>query len=66
MNTRSTKPKGTRSPSPINKTAPSPHQCNEELTRHIAEAAYFKAESRGFEPGHEVEDWLNAEKETAQ
>lgn len=27
----------------------------------IAEAAYFRAERRGFEPGHELEDWLAAE-----
>lgn len=29
----------------------------------IAELAYFKAESRGFDPGHELEDWLEAEQE---
>jgi hypothetical protein len=29
----------------------------------IAEAAYLRAEQRGFEPGHEVEDWLAAEQE---
>lgn len=27
----------------------------------IAEAAYFLAEKRGFEAGHELEDWLTAE-----
>lgn len=27
----------------------------------IAEAAYFHAEHRGFEPGHELDDWLAAE-----
>jgi hypothetical protein len=27
----------------------------------IAERAYFKAEQRGFAPGHELEDWLAAE-----
>lgn len=27
----------------------------------IAEAAYYLAEKRGFEPGHELEDWLTAE-----
>ncbi len=31
----------------------------------IAELAYFKAEQRGFEPGHELEDWLAAETELA-
>lgn len=29
--------------------------------RRIREAAYFKAEQRGFAPGHELEDWLAAE-----
>jgi hypothetical protein len=29
----------------------------------IAEAAFFRAEKRGFAPGHEVEDWLAAESE---
>jgi hypothetical protein len=29
----------------------------------IATAAYFRAETRGFEPGHELEDWLAAEAE---
>jgi len=29
----------------------------------IAEAAYYKAEKQGFEPGHELENWIEAEKE---
>jgi hypothetical protein len=29
----------------------------------IADAAYFRAEKRGFEAGHEIEDWLVAEDE---
>jgi hypothetical protein len=29
----------------------------------IAELAYFRALNRGFEPGHEMEDWLEAEAE---
>lgn len=29
----------------------------------IAETAYFRAEKRGFAPGHETEDWLSAEAE---
>jgi hypothetical protein len=32
----------------------------------IAMAAYFIAEKRGFEPGHELEDWVAAEAETAK
>lgn len=31
--------------------------------RQIAEAAYFRAADRGFAPGHELEDWLAAERE---
>jgi len=27
----------------------------------IAEAAYFRAEQRGFVPGNEMSDWLQAE-----
>jgi Protein of unknown function (DUF2934) len=29
----------------------------------IEQAAYFRAERRGFAPGHEVDDWLAAEQE---
>jgi hypothetical protein len=29
----------------------------------IAELAYYKAEQRGFAPGHEMDDWLLAERE---
>jgi hypothetical protein len=35
----------------------------EQRAALIAEAAYYRAESRGFEPGHETEDWLAAEAE---
>lgn len=31
----------------------------------IAEAAYYRAQRRGFAPGHELEDWLQAEAELA-
>lgn len=33
---------------------------------HIAILAYYKAQARGFEPGHELEDWLLAEAEVSQ
>lgn len=33
----------------------------EDRLEMIAEAAYYRAEKRGFEPGHEIEDWLEAE-----
>lgn len=32
----------------------------------IAEIAYYKAESRHFEPGYEIDDWLEAEQEFLQ
>jgi len=36
----------------------------EEQTRlMIEEAAYYLAEKRGFTPGHELEDWLQAEEQ---
>jgi hypothetical protein len=35
----------------------------EQRSALIAEAAFFRAEKRGFSPGNEVEDWLAAESE---
>lgn len=35
----------------------------DELRRRIAEAAYYKAEKRGFLPGNDYQDWLEAETE---
>jgi len=35
----------------------------EQRWKMIAEAAYHRAEKRGFESGHELEDWTAAEKE---
>jgi hypothetical protein len=35
----------------------------EQRAALIAEAAYFRAEKRGFSPGNETEDWLAAEAE---
>jgi hypothetical protein len=37
------------------------HTEPEDRLEMIAEAAYYRAEKRGFEPGHEIEDWLEAE-----
>lgn len=34
-----------------------------ERDRLIAEAAYYIAEGRGFSPGNELNDWLEAERE---
>jgi hypothetical protein len=35
----------------------------EERRVLIAQAAYFRAEKRGFSPGQELDDWLAAESE---
>lgn len=41
-------------------------QAPEEVRRRIEEAAYYRAKQRGFEPGHELEDWIEAESEVMQ
>ena len=41
-------------------SAPTRLACREQL---VAEAAYYRAEKRGFQAGQEVEDWLIAEQE---
>ena len=60
-------------PVPRNKDVPAdlPHvlalcmapHIHEDRYASIAETAYFIAERRGFSPGHELEDWLQAENE---
>ena len=35
----------------------------EARRRLIADIAYFAAERRGFSPGYELDDWLQAEQE---
>lgn len=35
----------------------------EEMRRMIEEAAYYRAEKRGFAPGLETQDWCEAEVE---
>ncbi len=37
--------------------------CLPDHDAKIAELAYYKAENRGFTPGYELEDWLEAEQE---
>jgi hypothetical protein len=36
-----------------------------DMTARVAECAYYKAERRGFAPGFELDDWLEAERELA-
>jgi hypothetical protein len=35
----------------------------DEIRKLISEAAYYRAKQRGFVPGHELEDWIQAEAE---
>ena len=35
----------------------------DELRKLVSEAAYYRAKQRGFTPGHEEEDWIQAEAE---
>jgi hypothetical protein len=62
-----TDPAGARPPPRARKSpadAPARVQLTPEARRTlIAETAYLRAERRGFEPGHETEDWLAAETE---
>ena len=37
-----------------------------DLDDEIRCLAYLPSERRGFEPGHETEDWLNAEREVLE
>ena len=44
--------------------SPAPTAVGPEERYHVvAEAAYFRAEHRGFLPGYELQDWLSAEAE---
>ena len=38
----------------------------EDVRKLISEAAYYRAKQRGFAPGHELEDWIQAEVEVLQ
>jgi len=42
--------------------APRPEPSGEELGGMIATAAYYLAAARNFTPGHELDDWLEAER----
>ena len=50
----------------IVKTEPRANLVPINLEDEIRRAAYLLAERRGFEPGHDAEDWLNAEREVRQ
>jgi Protein of unknown function (DUF2934) len=40
-----------------------PAEHSTDIGSMIATAAYYRAVQRGFEPGHELEDWLQAEQQ---
>jgi Protein of unknown function (DUF2934) len=40
--------------------------CGPDPDAWIAECAYYKAEKRGFAPGHELDDWYEAVQERQQ
>jgi len=72
--TSSRKPAKSKPPAKARATAKSPPTLHlkekhtapasvSDLTSMIATMAYLRAEQRGFEPGHELEDWLHAEKQ---
>jgi hypothetical protein len=51
---------------PVTKAAtpkPAEQPAPEDVRRRIEMQAYFKAKARGFEPGYELQDWLEAERE---
>jgi len=52
-------------PSQRQATSPTEQLLGESTPRHqwISVAAYYKAQAREFEPGKELDDWLEAEKE---
>jgi Protein of unknown function (DUF2934) len=52
-------------PEPKNpaKSAGSKTLSHEDLYNLVAQTAYFKAKARGFAPGGEIQDWIEAEAE---
>jgi hypothetical protein len=47
-------------------TPPAEQPAPEDVRRRIEMNAYFKAKARGFAPGYELQDWLEAEREVRQ
>jgi len=64
----SAKKRAAARPAPANRphsagAAPNIAVSDDVRRQMIAEAAYLRAEQRGFAPGYESEDWLLAERE---
>ncbi|MCX7142881.1 MAG: DUF2934 domain-containing protein [Proteobacteria bacterium] len=64
--TAAAKPRKARakgSPAPVQVQPATPAITADERQILIEQAAYFRAEKRGFAPGSELEDWFEAEAE---
>jgi len=48
---------------PAKPAAPQQRKPAQDLSKLISEAAYYRAQQRGFTPGHELDDWIAAEAE---
>ena len=66
MKPTTTKARINGKPAPSVIMASDPAAGAESRLEWIAQAAYYKAEARGFVPGQEMEDWLEAEAEFAE
>lgn len=44
-------------------SSPDPSAPSVPIDERVATAAYYRAEKRGFAPGAELDDWLEAERE---
>ena len=58
-------PKSTPKPASFSNTT-RPDIPADELRKLISEAAYYRAKQRGFQPGHELDDWIQAEAEVTR
>jgi hypothetical protein len=58
-------PKATPKPAAFHNTARADIS-PDEVRKLISEAAYYRAKQRGFQPGHELDDWIQAEAEVAR
>ena len=58
-----TKPNNKTNNSKPNTSGNAQIEWDEELHALIEERAYFKYQARGYEPGHEIQDWVDAEAE---
>lgn len=59
--TETTGNRSRRSKAAVDDKEAKPGRCGENNIEHVATAAYYLAEARGFIPGFELDDWLSAE-----